>query len=391
MEIFTGFSQFLLVTAIAFALLCLLVSHLRFENLTRRAAQSEEMDPQDTFQVQIAHLLGTAHRMPEPFAVVLVTPVNWASMKEKFGAAWAEEALAFVEARVRSAVRRADMVIRHGEGRIGLIMETERQHVGPILNRLLDAVGGESFRSTSHGVMRLAIHAGAATHPENGNRVRDLVGQAEAAVTEAVGSATAAQMLAPAAGAKAESPTESAAAPRGILDPLTGVLSADRLGSAVSKFVARYRREDQPVSLLLLDIDFLRRYNEHYGREAGDGILRGIGEFLQKNAREDDLLARYGGEEFLVVMGCAPRDALIAGQRLVAQVKRTPFAAAGSSLKVSVSIGVAGYPDHGGNPAHLLDAAETALFAAKEKGRSLCLVYEPSMTPPPQGKPRDVF
>ena len=391
MEIFTGFSQFLLVTAIAFALLCLLVSHLRFENLTRRAAQSEEMDPQDTFQVQIAHLLGTAHRMPEPFAVVLVTPVNWASMKEKFGAAWAEEALAFVEARVRSVVRRTDAVIRHGEGRIGLIMETERQHVGPILNRLLDAVGGESFRSTSHGVMRLAIHAGAATHPENGNRVRDLVGQAEASVTEAVGSATAAQMLAPAVGAKAESPVESASVPRGILDPLTGVLSADRLGSAVSKFVARYRREDQPVSLLLLDIDFLRRYNEHYGREAGDGILRGIGEFLQKNAREDDLLARYGGEEFLVVMGCAPRDALIAGQRLVAQVKRTPFAAAGSSLKVSVSIGVAGYPDHGGNPAHLLDAAETALFAAKEKGRSLCLVYEPSMTPPPQGKPRDVF
>ena len=391
MEILTGFSQFLLVTAIAFALLCLLVSHLRFENLTRRAAQSEEMDPQDTFQVQIAHLLGTAHRMPEPFAVVLVTPVNWASMKEKYGAAWAEEALAFVEARIRGVVRRTDTVIRHGEGRIGLIMETERQHIGSILNRLLDAVGNESFRSTSHGVMRLAIHTGAATHPENGDRVRDLVGQAEAAVTEAAMGAAAAQMIAPAAAGKAELPVEAPAPPRGILDPLTGVLSADRLGSAVSKFVARHRREDQPVSLLLLDIDFLRRYNEHYGREAGDGILRGIGEFLQKNAREDDLLARYGGEEFLIVMGCAPSDALIAGQRLVAQVKRTPFAAAGSSLKVSVSIGVAGYPDHGGNPAHLLDAAETALFAAKEKGRSLCLVYEPSMAARPQGKSRDVF
>ncbi|HPG00191.1 MAG TPA: diguanylate cyclase [Kiritimatiellia bacterium] len=393
MEILTGFSQFLLVTAIAFALLCLLISHLRFENLTRRATQSDDdMDPRDTFQVQIAHLLGTAHRMPEPFAVVFVMPTEWVSMKERYGAAWAEEALSVVEAQVRSVVRRTDTVLHYGEGRVGLIMETGRQHLGPILKRVQDAVGREPFRSTSHGVMKLSVQVGAATHPENGDRVRELIEQAVAAVTQAGQSDAAEPVLAPTI-EKEVAPVPAAAdsAQRSMLDPLTGVLREDRLGSAVSKFVARHRRDDRPVSLLLLDIDFLRRYNEHYGRDAGDGILRGLGEFLQHNARESDLLARYGGEEFLVVMGCAPRDALIAGQRLVAQMKRTPITAAGSSLKVSVSIGVAGFPDHGGNPARLLDAAETALFAAKERGRSLCLMYEPSMTPPPKGKPRDVF
>jgi len=390
MEILTGSFQFLLVTAVAFVVFALLASHLRFENMTRRARQAEDMDPQDTFQVQIAHLLGTAHRLPEPFAVVLVSPSDGASLRDRYGAAWAGEAVAFVEARIRSAVRRTDTVIRYGEGRIGLILETERKNLEPILKRMADAVGSEPFRSASHGSMRMDVRIGAATHPENGDRVKELIAQAAAAMEQAAGEGASAYVIASAP--QAEPATAGPeAAPGGLLDPLTGVLRPERLGSAVSKYVARHRREDQPVSLLLLDVDFLRRYNEHYGREAGDGILRGLGHFLQRHAREDDLLARYGGEEFLIVMGCAPSDALVAGQRLVAQIKRTPFDAAGSSLKVSVSIGVAGFPDHGGNPARLLDAAESALYVAKERGRSLCVVYDPSMAPRPQGRPRDVF
>ena len=387
MEILTGSFQFLLVTAVAFVVFALLASHLRFENMTRRARQAEDMDPQDTFQVQIAHLLGTAHRLPEPFAVVLVSPPEGASLRDRYGEAWAREAIAFIEARIRSAVRRTDTVIRYGEGRVGLILETERKNLEPILNRMAEAVSSEPFRSASHGSMKMDIRIGASTHPENGDRVKELIAQAATAMEQAGASAP---FIAAAPDAVA-APAGPEAAPGSLLDPLTGVLRPERLGSAVSKYVARHRREDQPVSLLLLDIDFLRRYNEHYGREAGDGILRGLGHFLQRHARENDLLARYGGEEFLIVMGCAPGDALIAGQRLIAQIKRTPFDAAGSSLKVSVSIGVAGFPDHGGNPARLLDAAESALYVAKERGRSLCVVYDSSMAPRPQGRPRDVF
>jgi diguanylate cyclase len=151
------------------------------------------------------------------------------------------------------------------------------------------------------------------------------------------------------------------------------------LNTALQKFVAQYRKREAPVSILVLEVDHFERYSEHYGPSAGDEILRKFGEFLQNAVRKSDLIGRSGEETFIIAMGCAPCNAMAAAQRILGAVKKTVFSAGGSSLRITLSLGVAGYPDHGGHPRQLIEAATAALQAAKENGRGMGMMYEPSM------------
>ncbi len=134
-----------------------------------------------------------------------------------------------------------------------------------------------------------------------------------------------------------------------------------------------------------MDVDHLGRYNEHYGRQTGDSLLRSLCELLERNVREPDLLGRLGEDDFIILMDSKPQDALAAGHRLVALVKKTAFQVGGNNLRITVSMGVAGYPDHGKNARHLLEGAEAALVSAKQKGRNMCLMFEQAMHIPESG------
>ncbi|MFH0954467.1 MAG: diguanylate cyclase [Verrucomicrobiota bacterium] len=397
-QILSGLAQFLLVVAVCFMLLCILASHLRFQHMAHRAAiGAEELDPGDVFQTTVAQMLGTVHRQPEPFCVALVAPDNLPGIVRQYGAAGAQDLLKCLEDRVRKTVRENDAVLPCGSNRIGVVLHAARSRGELVAERLAARIEEEPCRCSSGLVIRTTASVGVSSHPENGDRARALIEQAEEGFLAAAGGH---QRWAAAPAARAEAfpppPTTSAPGaekgPGSLVDPLTGVLRPERLGVALHKFLARYRRDDRPVSVLLVDIDHLSRYNEHYGREAGDQVLKGLGELLQQGVREDDLLARYGGEEFLVGMGCSPANALAAAQRLVSLVKKTAFPAGGSSLRITVSIGIAGCPDHGSHPRHLLEAAEAAAGDAKRRGRNMCLLYEPTMhLPRPPMQPTDVF
>jgi diguanylate cyclase (GGDEF)-like protein len=155
--------------------------------------------------------------------------------------------------------------------------------------------------------------------------------------------------------------------------------------------VARFRKTEHPVSVLILDVDHLRGYHEHYGPAAGDAILKFIGRVLDKQVREEDLISRFGGEEFLVGMGCRPVEALKAAQRLASLVKKNPVLFNGTEMRISVTIGVSGYPDHGATPRKLVQAARTALEQAKHRGRGLCLVFDPAMAGRTREHPDDTW
>jgi diguanylate cyclase len=143
---------------------------------------------------------------------------------------------------------------------------------------------------------------------------------------------------------------------------------------------------------MVLEVDHFERYSEHYGPTAGDDILRKLGEFLQSAVRESDLVGRSGEEAFMIALGCASRDAMVVAQRIISAVKKTVFPTGGSNLRITLSLGVAGYPDHGGHPRQLMDAATAALQTAKEWGPSRCLMYEPSMRASRKSSgPVDVF
>ena len=157
------------------------------------------------------------------------------------------------------------------------------------------------------------------------------------------------------------------------------MLGENYSGGATQKYIARYRKDEHPVSLLYVDVDGLDQYNTHYGRKAGDAILRCLGEVLQEKVREGDIIGRVGGEEFVVCMATRPTHALAAAKRLCTEVKKASVTYSGNRLKFTVCIGVAGFPDHGGVARSLWERAMIAMRAAKYRGRSMYEVYHPKM------------
>ena len=100
---------------------------------------------------------------------------------------------------------------------------------------------------------------------------------------------------------------------------------------------------------------------------------------LQEHVREEDLICRFKGEEFLVLASCSAEEALDVAQRLAAHIRRFSLVPDRKDLRVTVSIGVAAYPEHGASPRELFEAAELALQTAQARGRNMCVKYEPSL------------
>lgn len=355
--ILTAVGQFLVVTAGAFVLLCLLTSYLRFERLARQLeADHRAMDPNDAFQVAISQALGSKRGEEEPFCVLELRVAAEGSGGE---AAALRETL-------RRTLRAGDLIFSLPNERIGVVLRAKRAQVDIVLRRLESAWEG-----------REPFVAGVSSFPENGDTVRDLIAAADAALAQA-GTDKPFVVAPPVEGEKTEEPSSRATNPRWI-DPLTGLLRPERLGSVAQKYTAARRRQGKPVSFILLDVDHLERYNKHYGREAGDAILKAVGQALETGVRETDLVARLGGEEFLIVAECAPAQALQIGRRLVAAIKRMPIQLNKEALRITVKAGIAGFPDHGGHPRYLLEKADIALGVARDRGGNTCVLFDPQM------------
>lgn len=142
----------------------------------------------------------------------------------------------------------------------------------------------------------------------------------------------------------------------------------------------RSERYASPFGVLMIDIDHFKRFNDTFGHAKGDEALRKVAESLKKGLRRIDLVARFGGEEFVALL---PREDK-ASARAVAEKLRK----AASELVVegcgslSISVGVAAFPEDGRDEATLLEASDRALFAAKGAGRNRVVVYEPGMDRP---------
>ena len=161
-----------------------------------------------------------------------------------------------------------------------------------------------------------------------------------------------------------------------VTDALTGLANRRHFDLALVEEWARAQRSGQPLALLMVDVDFFKPYNDHYGHQAGDDCLRRVAHFLRGAARRaGDLVARYGGEEFAVVAA----DTDLAAALSLAEATRATVAAAAIPHAVTpvaggmatVSIGVAvTVPKFGETPERLLLRADAALYLAKSQGRN---------------------
>jgi len=160
-----------------------------------------------------------------------------------------------------------------------------------------------------------------------------------------------------------------------MIDGLTGVANRRRFDAALEMEWRRAAREGGELAVIMIDVDFFKRYNDRFGHLEGDHCLRQVaGALQQRLSRSPDLLARYGGEEFACVLPATGLDgALILSKELEQRVRALglPHPDSEAAPVVTVSIGVAaGRPNQGGSAAALLASADTQLYRAKQSGRA---------------------
>lgn len=161
-----------------------------------------------------------------------------------------------------------------------------------------------------------------------------------------------------------------------ISDPLTGVYNRRYMVELLEREFSRARRSGAPLAFLLADIDHFKRINDTFGHPAGDAALREIAAHLGAQIRREDALCRYGGEEFLIVLGGVPAaDALRRAEGIRRAIGALAIDGGGSPIgPITLSIGVAIFPDHGERQATVLAAADQALYGAKSAGRNRCVL-----------------
>lgn len=161
-----------------------------------------------------------------------------------------------------------------------------------------------------------------------------------------------------------------------IRDPLTNAYNRRYLSEFLDREVARAERENKPVTIVIMDMDNFKQFNDTYGHKCGDVILQSITKFLQEHSRRGDVVCRYGGEEFVILM---PNVSLEIGYER-ADMWRQDFSESaieydGMKLFATFSAGVATFPQHGMTGDVILQAADKALYKSKDAGKNKVLQY----------------
>ncbi len=158
-----------------------------------------------------------------------------------------------------------------------------------------------------------------------------------------------------------------------VTDGLTGLYNYRAFRGQLHLELSRSNRFQLPVSLLMMDIDHFKNYNDRYGHVNGDKVLKNFARLLQGNIRDVDCLARYGGEEFVLILpGTDKRSARLAAEKFRKLVMDAPFPHADpvSEGRVTISIGVASSPEDTNDEETLIRLTDNALYKAKNNGRN---------------------
>src|SRR5213593_3676537 len=169
-------------------------------------------------------------------------------------------------------------------------------------------------------------------------------------------------------------------------DELTGLLTGKSFFSELRREAARAEAEKMPFCVFMMDIDHFKEVNDTYGHLVGSETLEEVGAVIKQSLRAGDVAARFGGEEFAAFLLDADyAQALIAAERVRTAIEKHEFPAArrGSdeeirTHRITISVGIAAFPDDARDPIQLVDKADAALYAAKRAGRNRVCAYRPT-------------
>ncbi len=163
-----------------------------------------------------------------------------------------------------------------------------------------------------------------------------------------------------------------------IRDVLTGLFNRRYLDESLKQEIIKAKRNEQPLSVIMVDVDRFKRFNDTYGHDVGDIVLQELAKFLQQQVRESDIVCRYGGEEMTLILINTPLD--IAKQRaenICSGVRELSLTNQGTTLPpLTISLGVACFPLHGTTGKEIIQRADIALYRAKKTGRNRVVLYQ---------------
>lgn len=158
-----------------------------------------------------------------------------------------------------------------------------------------------------------------------------------------------------------------------LTDSLTGLANRRAFQDRFDAAFAAAQRQQQPLGIVCLDLDFFKSVNDHFGHEAGDRVLRKVADVLQRSVRRSDTAVRLGGEEFVILVpDTDEHGAYVLAERIRMAVRQS---FEDGKYRVTASCGVAGFPRHAAAQRELLQLADRALYAAKELGRNRSVMY----------------
>ena len=155
-------------------------------------------------------------------------------------------------------------------------------------------------------------------------------------------------------------------------DPLTDLYNRRHLELSAERELARAGRHSHPLTLIMLDVDHFKQFNDTHGHDAGDAVLREVALVLKRHTRTEDIACRFGGEEFLMLLpGCPMDDAYQKAEAIREAIAQLRVSVSGAALsRITASLGIACYPQHGERLEELIRAADAALYKAKAAGRN---------------------
>ena len=164
-----------------------------------------------------------------------------------------------------------------------------------------------------------------------------------------------------------------------VTDPLTGLPNRRTFIEQIKHLASVSNRRSFSFSILFIDVDNLKEFNDKYGHQAGDDLLKAVGNALRTAVRSEDVVCRYGGDEFVVLLqGLDSEKSLEVAKRAQAAAHKARVRSRGSYAMGQVSIGIASYPQHGLEGEDLINKSDAAMYEAKRSGGGRISIYEPS-------------
>jgi diguanylate cyclase (GGDEF)-like protein/PAS domain S-box-containing protein len=164
-----------------------------------------------------------------------------------------------------------------------------------------------------------------------------------------------------------------------IRDPLTGVYNRRFLEEALNREIPRAIEKNYPLCLIMMDLDNFKGVNDVYGHKAGDLLLRELADKIKRGIRDGDLACRYGGDEFIIILpNVAPEIAYQRAEQIRRNIEAMTIKYKMVTLKMTASLGISVFPEHGSSADLLMRAADKALYYSKQEGRNRVTKFNPN-------------